>query len=48
VIANVLGDPPLLFIAEKWALSNFLLNILLALTKSCLCSGLVEDDISGN
>lgn len=44
---NVLGDP-LLFIAGKQALSNFLPSILPALTESCLCSGLVEDAISGN
>lgn len=48
VIASVPGDPPPLFIAGKLALSNFLLSILLARKEGCLCSGLVEDDISGN
>lgn len=47
VIANVPGDPPPPIAGEQ-ALSNFLLSILPALKESCLCSGLVEGDISGN
>lgn len=47
-ITNVLGNPLPLQSAGKLLFSNFLLSILLAFRKSCLCSGLAEDDISGN